>query len=184
MADEPPDAETPRRRWFVVRRLDRNLWWPVSTEAEDDEIEAVLRGDGFDSETRRPPKGFVWEPSAVRASEDTSLEGRRWVRIMADFYADGVWNLAGESCLSDDLPISTALLKRLQAWQEWYDRDCDQEERIFDLKAFAAEGLAIARAVKAELPDWTVVYHDESKAGDYRGPRFVFEYEITLPEPG
>jgi hypothetical protein len=49
---------------------------------------------------------------------------------------------------------------------------------------FSREGLSIAKAVKAELPGWTVVYCDEALAsanleGRRTGPRV---YEITLPK--
>ncbi|WP_209381594.1 hypothetical protein [Pararoseomonas baculiformis] len=32
--------------------------------------------------------------------------------------------------------------------------------RPFDLGSFVVEGSAIAIAIKAELPSWTVLYHD------------------------
>ncbi len=57
----------------------------------------------------------------------------------------------------------------------------------FDFVAFAKEGLEIARAVKRELPGWTVVYWDESL--DWflaRDPRHYdparSEYEVTLKD--
>jgi len=36
-------------------------------------------------------------------------------------------------------------------------------EAEIDLDAFAAKGRAIARAVKAELPGWSIVYFDEAE---------------------
>jgi hypothetical protein len=49
-----------------------------------------------------------------------------------------------------------------------------------DLDTFAAEGCAIARAVKAELPGWSVVYFDEAAAAraKYQGTPEEFEVEI------
>lgn len=178
----PDDGEKPPVRWrtFVARRLDRRRHWIVRTDAEDDELVEVLREAGYDPATRSP--GQDCAPPEPDERDDSSLTGRRWVRIMAEVCTDCVWNIAGEGCLADGLPVSAVLRQRMFTWQDWYDRDYDEEDGPFDRVAFAAEGLAIARAVKAELPGWTVIYHDESRTGDYRGPRSVFEYEVFLPE--
>lgn len=102
----------------------------------------------------------------------------RWVRVICHYSADGVWNSRGEACDADDLPISAGLIARLRAWQALYDARTDDESAgaAFDVEPFAAEGLAIARAIKAELPDWTVVYWDEAAwARGERGPRLQYE---------
>ena len=54
-------------------------------------------------------------------------------------------------------------------------------EGEIDLEAFAAEGRAIARAVKAELPDWSIVYFDEAEAAraKYQGAPTSYEIEIS-----
>lgn len=176
-------AAPPPWRTFVAKRLDRERWWPISTNAGDEEIDDVLREDGFDPFTRREVTCSSETPEVGRGDDEdgSSLVRHRWVRIMADVYADGVWNQDGESCLVDDLPITPDLRARILAWQDWYDRDYDREERPFDRPAFAVEGLAIARAVKTQLPDWTVVYFDESKP-TWQQPRSTFDYEIGLPE--
>ena len=53
----------------------------------------------------------------------------------------------------------------------------------FDRYAFAAQGLSIARAIKAELPNWTVVYFDEAafanRLHELTRPRETFEYEVA-----
>ena len=51
-----------------------------------------------------------------------------------------------------------------------------------DPDAFAAEGYAIARVVKAEQPDWSVVYFDDAIAArrNYRGAPSNYETEIPL----
>jgi hypothetical protein len=106
------------------------------------------------------------------------------VRIMCDWCADGVWSVPGYPPESfADFRVSPELWARIQAWQNWYHQqnpslDIDPD---FDLDGFTAEGLLIARAVKAELPDWTIVYHDEA-LGNYtlwwrHHPR-VCHYEI------
>ena len=50
-----------------------------------------------------------------------------------------------------------------------------------DLNAFAAKDRAIARAVKAELPGWSIVYFDEAAAAraDYRAQ--LQEFQIEMP---
>lgn len=111
-----------------------------------------------------------------------TLVSHRWVRVMCDFCADGVWNIRGASCPVEDLPVPAALRARITNWQKRYDEECDPPENPigFDVEDFNAEGLMIARAVKAELPDWTVIYHDE--AIDCSGkPREEWEYEVRLP---
>lgn len=53
--------------------------------------------------------------------------------------------------------------------------------------ARAALGLFVARLVKRELPDWTVIYFDETAPrGDWRPrmPRDHFEYEVILNPDG
>lgn len=110
----------------------------------------------------------------------------KWVRIMCDFCADGVWNRDGASISAEDVPISEALKARLAAWQEWYGRDCqdymppEERERHLDRKAFSAEGLKIARAIKSELLDWTIIYFDDeaANASTNKHDRSTFEYEI------
>jgi hypothetical protein len=62
----------------------------------------------------------------------------------------------------------------------WCDRFQASLDREIDLEAFATEGRAIARAVKAELPDWSIVYFDEAAAAreKYQGPPSAYEVEI------
>jgi hypothetical protein len=72
--------------------------------------------------------------------------------------------------------VSADLLKRLLAWQGWYNHfewpeGFSEAPPGFDIDSFSAEGLAIAKAVKTELPDWTIIYHDEAKC--FRGPHLL-----------
>lgn len=136
---------------------------------------------------------------------ETSLETEKRVRILCDYGAEGVWNKAGESCCLDELPVSEDLLARMEAWQEDYSSAVDlvfeaengPDYTIMRQGIFmrSVEGLAIARAVKATLPDWQVIYFDEEKWQNYRDAnrdltfiseeaRSSFEYPITLDEPG
>jgi hypothetical protein len=81
----------------------------------------------------------------------------------------------------------------LSDWNDEYEACCrpvdyeDVSGMRFDFVAFAAKGLEIAKAVKRELPGWTVTYWDE--ALDWylaREPRSYdparAEYEITLKD--
>ena len=100
-------------------------------------------------------------------TEGTSrFHGLRWVRLMAVFGSEGVWQMDGTEGALDDLPVPLPLRDRIDAWQAAYDEhdDMDEDAPALDVARFAAEGLAIARALKAALPDWTVVYHDEAKS--------------------
>jgi hypothetical protein len=64
--------------------------------------------------------------------------------------------------------VSSALRTRIDAWGAWWAKSefylSPEERRSFDLDAFVAEGRLIAEAIKAELPGWSVRYHDYSKA--------------------
>ena len=111
--------------------------------------------------------------------------GTGWVRVMAEYSSDGLWSRDGLMMSRRDLPVSRALRERHAEWCLWYEQSefffgPEQRTAVFDVEAFAAEGLAIARAVKAELPDWTVVYYDEAAAqrAGLDAPRWVFEYAV------
>ena len=87
------------------------------------------------------------------------------VRILCDFSATGVWgapSIANSTVAG--FRVSDPLWQRIQDWQRWYDSQDGRKWRDpdFDLTGFIAEGYAIARAVKAELPDWVVLYSDEA----------------------
>lgn len=119
---------------------------------------------------------------------DAEIGREKWVRIMCDYCADGVWAKSGGGFDASELPISPGLLERLREWQRWYERrDCSDPDWL-ELDAFCTEGERIAHAVKAELPEWTVVYYHEAKADaflkdiapvDYvKVSRDAFEYEV------
>ncbi len=98
---------------------------------------------------------------------------------MADYGRAGVWNHDGAPLNPDRLPLSPRLRERLARWCARFQTSFEHE---IDLDAFAAEGRAIARAVKAELPDWSIVYFDEAAAArrNYRGVSGNYETEISL----
>ena len=114
------------------------------------------------------------------------------VRIVADYEAKG-YQLDEEGRARGELPVSEHLKDRLSAWNDEYEMFCrpgayeDVCGMRFDFVAFAAKGLEIAKAVKRELPGWTVTYWDE--ALDWylsREPRSHdparAEYEITMKD--
>ena len=114
------------------------------------------------------------------------------VRIVADYEGNG-YQLDKEARARGELPVSEPLKDRLSAWNDEYETCCrpgayeDVCGTRFDFVAFTVKGLEIARAVKRELPGWTVTYWDE--ALDWylsREPRSYdparAEYEITLKD--
>jgi hypothetical protein len=114
------------------------------------------------------------------------------IRVVADYCASG-FQLVDEGAPANAPPLSEPLVQRLADWNARYEDRChplayeDVTGSRFDFVAFSAEGLDIARAVKRELPGWTVTYWDE--ALDWflaRDPRSYdpakAEYEITLDD--
>jgi hypothetical protein len=99
------------------------------------------------------------------------------VRLMADYGTTGVWDRDGVPLSPDRLPFSAKLSQRLARWCARFQTSFERE---IDLEAFAAEGLAIARAVKAELPGRSIVYFDEAEAAHrhYQGPPSHYETEV------
>jgi hypothetical protein len=93
----------------------------------------------------------------------------RWVRVMADYGSAGLWDHDGAPLNPNRLPLSPKLRERLARWCVRFQRSFERE---IDLDTFAAEGRAIARAVKTELPDWSIVYFDDAAAvrRNCRGP--------------
>ncbi len=115
----------------------------------------------------------------------------RWVRLMADVCAPGLWHRDGTSGVAESLPISREMMVDIYEWQDWYDAEEHRHEAgtVFEMaddwgaEGFAARGLELARRLKAELPDWTVVYHDIAavkRSGGYRAgsARQLWEYEV------
>jgi hypothetical protein len=96
---------------------------------------------------------------------------------MADYGAAGVWDHDGAPLHPDKLPFSPKLRARRARWCARFQKSFETE---IDLDAFAAEGHAIARAVKAELPNWSIVYFDEAAAAreNYRGTPAAYDTEI------
>lgn len=106
----------------------------------------------------------------------------KWVRVMCDYSAEGLWAKDGCAMDIESLPVSRSVCFDLGAWQAFYEHQPTQEPMPEkELKWFSVRGLVIAKAIKTELPDWTVIYFDEGKIrhGDLQQPRSEFEYEVT-----
>src|ERR1700722_752446 len=103
---------------------------------------------------------------------------RRNLHLMADYGSAGVWDHDGAPLDPDKLPLSPKLRARLARWSARFEKSFEGE---IDLEAFAAEGRTIARAVKAELPAWSIVYFDEAEAAraKYQGAPATYDTEIS-----
>lgn len=113
----------------------------------------------------------------------------KWVRVMADYSSDGLWHHDGTMMERDELPISAELQARHEQWCHWYEKSegpsskhGSEPSKTFDYAGFSKEGKEIARAIKMELPDWTVIYFDEEAALStvLKIVREDYEYEIKL----
>ena len=124
------------------------------------------------------------EPWGVEPSE-------RWVRVMAEDGAPGLWDVTGCARDAEELPIDSALVARMEAWAEWYDRESAANvgfpksfhwEQLPDapVTAFNAEGRAIGRAIHAALPNWTVVIVDVDAWCRSRDARDADDTELIL----
>ena len=92
----------------------------------------------------------------------------KWVSVMADYSSDGLWCQDGVMMDRADLPISSELAEKHAAWCQRFEASefylSEEERQSFDVAVFAEDGLEIARAIKAELPEWSVFYFDERKS--------------------
>lgn len=87
---------------------------------------------------------------------------RRFIRVDCDWCAEGLWDERGRAFDVASFPLSAELGRRILAWQEKYDEEAQpwSPNDPFDWDAHYAEGIAIARLVKAELPDHEIAVGD------------------------
>lgn len=127
--------------------------------------------------------------AAEAAVADDAFLGR-WVRFMFDHCSSCLWDAAGSEGSLDELPVDPSTAEALGAeidalriaWEDWDFEDSMRPKYTPDYLArrleFAEAGLAIARKIKAALPDdWTVAYVDIERAAR-RGIRSAFEYRV------
>ncbi len=122
-----------------------------------------------------------------------ALKRDRWVLVMGEFGSEGIWEKDGCEGAVENLPVSKDLQQRLYNWNlkydaiQWaHDEPEVEPDEPPDWREFSAQGLALAKEVKAALPDWTVMYFDEEKSADRHSsggygekPTKYYRYEIT-----
>ncbi|HET8612265.1 MAG TPA: hypothetical protein VFL92_05815 [Sphingomonas sp.] len=86
----------------------------------------------------------------------------QWLRVDCDYFAEGLWDERGRMISLSNVPISQPLRRRILAWQEWYDEKAEPEpcSTSYDWELHDLVRIDIARALKRELPDWTIVAGD------------------------
>ncbi len=101
----------------------------------------------------------------------------KYVKLMPEYCATGVWNEDGS--VMEIIPGSPALAAKIAAWNTEYDVDnlMYDGDHSFDIISHSAAGLKLALELKAELPDTTVIYFDESQLWQHK--RSQPEYEIN-----
>lgn len=80
----------------------------------------------------------------------------KYVRVMCDFFADGVWCSKGVCYSTDDLPISDELKEMIKEWQADYDANFNLEDES-QYEIHDDHRNKIVRLMRKELPDWTIV---------------------------
>lgn len=97
---------------------------------------------------------------------EPSLADGKWARIAAEHGGTCVWYQDGCGTCTEELPINPGLIAALDGWCAWHGNDCEDfmpphardPALRFDSEAHREVGLILARAVKAQLPDWTIVF--------------------------
>lgn len=101
------------------------------------------------------------------------------MRVMAEYGSSGLWGFSASPrgvfrhgmLEADALGLPAELKARLAAWIAWYEDD--NLAGTLDHAAFNAEGRALARLVKAQLPDRHVEYQGEADDGGLLPPEAV-----------
>jgi hypothetical protein len=112
-----------------------------------------------------------------------------YVRVMPDYMSNCIWHFDGLHMDPEELPVSEKLKTQLAQWADWYNINDDfkpeaERKNRLNWKKFNAEGVEITRAIKRELPHWTVVWHDDKKltalirVGGESPARHLYEFEV------
>jgi hypothetical protein len=95
----------------------------------------------------------------------------KFVMVNAEYACDCIFDRQGGEQRAEYLPVSDEVVKLIRAWRDamWeWDEKLGQTDDPIDFGPFAEQGYLVACAIKRELPDWTVCYHDEM--GFYLAP--------------
>lgn len=78
---------------------------------------------------------------------------------MADWGAQGLWDEHGRMYHVSRFPLPDELQQRILAWQEKFTEEAEPwlPDDTFDWDEHYEECIAIARAIKQELPDYEIV---------------------------
>jgi hypothetical protein len=104
--------------------------------------------------------------------EDETLPvTEKYIRVIPDYMSNGIWHRNGIHAEPDELPVSDSCVRdrpygRTGTTSATISYPSQNARTVSTGVAFTKEGLAIAFAIKAALPDWTVVWLDEQKLGE------------------
>ena len=101
-----------------------------------------------------------------------------WVRLMAYFGTDGVWNSDDAKADVMGLGLSHGLKAEILAWEHSLDQV--DVPTAGDIHEFSTRAMNVARRMKDEQPGWKVIYIDRTKSGADIRNKDYFEHEVTL----
>jgi hypothetical protein len=112
----------------------------------------------------------------------------RWLHLSSFNDGDGLHDRENRAADIIAVPISEALRERLMRWSGMVlyrpnPIGLSHEEYEAINAPLDAEGLAIARALKAELPDWTIYYYDHEAAAEANYEGDVAEIGVLIEGP-
>jgi hypothetical protein len=90
---------------------------------------------------------------------ENRLERDKFVKVMADYSSNCIWQKNGTMASLCDLPVGPDTFFALGRWAAWHD-DRNSNDPIPDIERFALFGWSIVQSIKLQLPDWTVAYFD------------------------
>ena len=120
----------------------------------------------------------------------------RWIQLRLTCGTQGLGRKDGSAIDPAALPISDELRERLAAWcVRLFDALTDDtttnmartpagRERAWTLiDALDKDGFNVARALKAELPDWTVYYYDAAKVAAEHFGQPATKFGVLIEKP-
>jgi hypothetical protein len=120
----------------------------------------------------------------------------KWIQLRLTCSNKGLGRKDGSAIDPAALPISDDLRERLEAWcARLWDTLGDEtitgiartpagrEQAWALIDTLDKEGFAIARALKAELPDWTVYYYDAATVAASHFEQPAAEFGVLIESP-